>query len=55
MVVELFAQLERVLDYDGNPESRLVVRIGEAQYGPEESLASIGLYGGEYLVALETA
>ena len=53
MVTKLFARLERVPDYDGNPKARLIAWIGETEYRPEESLASIGLYSGKYLMMLE--
>ena len=42
-----------MLDYDGNPESESIVLLGGENYRPEEMLALIGLYSGEYIVAFE--
>ena len=49
---EVFAQLERVSEYDGNPEGKLVARIGKAEDNPQGTPASMG-YGSMYCVVFE--
>lgn len=47
---ELFAGMGCASVYDGNPAGELVAIIGGEEYGPRDTLATIGLYGGWYNV-----
>ena len=44
--MELFLCMDCASAYNGNPVNELVAIIGGEEYGPEDTLASIGLYCG---------
>ena len=50
MFVEFFVHMDCVLAYDDIPWGELIAIIGEDKYGPRDTLASIGLYGGWYTI-----
>ena len=51
-VAELFARHPQASNFDGNPVSLFCAKIGGNEYGPDETLSTIGLYGGRYTVVV---
>ena len=51
-LAELFARHSAAEGFDGNPMGvfRAITIISEEEYGPNETPAAIGLYGGRYTV-----
>ena len=51
-VGELFACHPQPSNFDGNPISVFRAKIGGAEYGPDATPSTIGLYGGQYTVVV---
>ena len=51
-VAELFARHPKASNFDGNLMSVFSAKIGGSKYGPDETLSTIGLYGGRYTVVV---
>ncbi len=51
-VAELFARHPQASNFDGNPISVFCAKIGGAEYGPDATPSTIGLYGGQYTVVV---
>ncbi len=51
-MAELFARHPQASNFDGNPMSLFCAEIGGNNYGPDDKLNTIGLYGGQYTVVV---
>ena len=52
-LVELFAWHPEADCFDGNPMDEFRTTIGDLEYGPDETPATIGLSGGCYMIRFE--
>jgi hypothetical protein len=50
-LAELFAWHDTAADFEGNPRSTFFATIERMEYGWDEMLESIGLYGRRYMIA----
>ncbi len=51
-LAELFAHHPQASNFDGNPMSVFCAKIRGIDYGPDDTPNTIGLYGGQYTVAV---
>ena len=51
-MAELFARHLQASNFDGNPMDVFRAEIGGADYGPDATPNTIGLYGGRYTVVV---
>ena len=52
-LAELFARHSDSSEFEGNPMERFMAEIEGARFGPNQTPATIGLFGGRYTIVFQ--